>query len=235
MPMYRLLESKTVSERHDWLGGPAECCVMSSTSRIPAVCVMAALLGTQARAESTSSREYQVKAAFLYKFLMFVDWPKEKMPDNRTAMVIGIVGEDPFGDAFEPVKDQQVKGRKVVVKRVKGLEELRASDKAEMDQAIEVMRGCDLLFVCGSEGKTAREITDIVKGYSVLTVADTPGFIESGGMIDLTVEEQKIKFEINNAVANDGKLKIGSQLLRLAKRVIEEKPQAENVRQNGKD
>ncbi len=58
------------------------------------------------------SREYQIKAAFIYNFINFVDWPKEKMAESNEPVIIGIVGKDPFGDAFAPVKDKEVKGKK---------------------------------------------------------------------------------------------------------------------------
>jgi hypothetical protein len=70
------------------------------------VLVLTLLAGTQARADSASSREYQVKAAFLYNFIMFVDWPQGKMADGNEPFVIGIIGKDPFEEAFDPIKDK---------------------------------------------------------------------------------------------------------------------------------
>lgn len=192
-----------------------------------AVVILLLSIGPQVRADSTSSREYQVKAAFLYNFIMFVDWPPEKMPDAGTPIIIGIIGKDPFGDAFEPIKDKQVKDRKVIVKRFKGLEELKKAGEAELNQTIEIIRKCHLLFVCSSEKNSLREIFDLVKDYNVLTVGDTGSFLDGGGIINFVTEEGKVRFEINDVVANQAKLEIRSQLLRLATRVIEDKTSQE--------
>jgi hypothetical protein len=188
--------------------------------------ILAMLAVPQVRGESASTREYQVKAAFLYNFIMFVDWLPEKMPAAGEPIVIGIIGKDPFENAFEPIKDKQVNGRKVVVKRFRGLEEIKKSAKAEMDKEIEEIRKCHLLFICSSEKGVAKEITDLVKNNNVLTVGDIPGFLESGcGIINFILEEEKVRFEINETKAEQSKLQIRSQLLRLAKRVIGEKSQ----------
>ena len=72
---------------------------------------MAAIALRAVAADSTSSQEYQVKAAFLYNFIKFVDWPEEKTADSNEPITIGIIGNDPFGNAFEPIKDKKVKER----------------------------------------------------------------------------------------------------------------------------
>jgi len=199
---------------------------MKIKTYIFAVLFLVLLFGVQTRAESASSREYQVKAAFLYNFIMFVDWPAEKIGDNNQPIIIGIIGKDPFEGAFEPIKDKQAKDRKVIVKRFKGLEELKKADKAEIDQTIEAIKKCHLLFISSSEKGAAKEITDLVKGCGVLTVGDMPEFLESGGgIINFLMEEGKIRFEINVTAAVQAKLQIRSQLLRLAKNVIGEASQ----------
>jgi hypothetical protein len=191
--------------------------------------ILAMLAVPQAYGDSASTREYQVKAAFLYNFIMFVDWPAEKMPAAGEPIIIGIIGKDPFENAFEPIKDKQVNGRKVVVIRFKGLNEIKKSDKAGLDKEIEAIRKCHLLFICSSEKDDSKEITDMVKGCNVLTVSDIPGFLESGGgIINFVLEEEKVRFEINESNANQAKLQIRSQLLRLAKRVIGEKSSQES-------
>ncbi len=193
--------------------------------------ILALLAVQQMRGDSASNHEYeyQVKAAFLYNFIMFVDWPPEKTLGSDEPIIIGVIGKDPFGNAFEPVKDKQVNGRKVIVKQFKGLEEIKKSDKAGMDKEFEEIRKCHLLFICSSEKGVSKEITELVKDYSVLTVGDVPGFIESGGgIINFVLEEEKVRFEINKTNAEQCKLQIRSQLLRLAKRVIGEKSSQES-------
>jgi hypothetical protein len=190
-----------------------------------------AVTAPKALAESSPSQEYQVKAAFLYNFLQFVDWPEEKLVDSNEPIIIGIIGNDPFGSAFEPIKDKKVKGRAVVIKHFKGLEELKKSaekDMPESSQEMEPLTKCHLLFICPSEQKNLKEIIDTVKDQSILTVGEMEGFLENGGIINWFVEEKKIRFEINTAAAERAKLKIRSNLLRLAKRVVEKDIVQEN-------
>ncbi|MFQ6034731.1 MAG: YfiR family protein [Sedimentisphaerales bacterium] len=184
-------------------------------------------LAAEAKDDSGQSREYQIKAAFLYNFIKFVDWPKEKMADSNEPIIIGIIGKDPFGDALDPVKDKQAKGKKLVIKRFKGFEELKKSsekDKSKLQRKIEALRKCHLLFICSSEKENFEQIIETLEGSSVLTVEETAGFLESGGIINFIIEDKKVRFEINVAAAKRARLKIRSQLLRLAKRVVREKP-----------
>jgi hypothetical protein len=181
-----------------------------------------AAIAMEAQTGSEANREYQVKAAFLYNFIKFVDWPGEETADTNEPIIIGIIGNDLFGNAFEPVKDKPIKGRKVIVKWFKGLEELGKS--SEKQSQIEAVGKCHLLFVCPSEKEKLGEIINLVKDYSVLTVSDMQGFLESGGIVNFVIDENKVGFEINNAAAKHANLQIRSQLLRLAKRVVEEKP-----------
>jgi hypothetical protein len=195
---------------------------------IIAVVFLVLLLAAQSLAESSSSREYQIKAAFLYNFLMFVDWPPEKMGGSTDPIIIGIIGNDNFEDAFEPVKDKQVNNRNVIVKRFKGLEELKKSNEAERNQAIQDIKKCHLLYICRSEQAVLKELLDLIKDRNVLTVGSMDKFLESNGMINFILEEDKVRFEINVTAAKQAKLQIRSQLLRLAKRVIGEEQEAKN-------
>jgi hypothetical protein len=185
---------------------------------------------SQVWADSTTSREYQVKAAFLYNFMNFVDWPEEKSSDGNEPMIIGVIGKDPFGDAFEPVKNKKVKGKNVVIERFKGFEELEKSgekDGSQPQPQIKTLKKCHVLFICSSERKRLGEIVDLIQDNNVLTVSDIEGFLEAGGIINFVMEDQKVRFEINVTTAKRAKLKIRSQLLRLAKRLVEEKPSDE--------
>ena len=180
-----------------------------------------------AQAAPEANREYQIKAAFLYNFVKFTDWPGESAADSNEPntvdsnepITIGIIGEDPFGNAFEPVKNERIKGRKIVLKRFKGLEQSKQSN-----EQIEGVRKCHLLFVCRSQKEQLGEIIDLVKDRPVLTVADMGGFLESGGIINFILEEKKVRFEINLAAARHAGLRISSKLLRLAKNNVREEP-----------
>ena len=200
-----------------------------------ALALLAAPIAPKTQAASAQSREYQIKAAFLHNFIKFVDWPKEKLPDGNEPIIIGIIGKDPFGNAFDPVKNKPVKGRKLVIKRFKSFEELKKNgekNKSGLKRQNEALRKCHLMFICSSEKESFEEIIETLEGSSVLTVQETAGFLESGGIINFLMEDKKVRFEINITAADRAGLKIRSKLLRLAKRTVEKKSSDEAVRAN---
>lgn len=172
-----------------------------------------AAIGPAVRADSVTSREHRVKAAFLYNFIKFVDWPEEKVADSNDTIAIGIIGKHSFGDAFEAVKGAKVKNKKIIVKHFTGFEQTKDKN---------VLKRCHLLFICSSEKQHLKDIIKIVESSNVLTVGDKDGVLESGGIIEFTMEGKKVRFEINIAAAKRAGLQIRSQLLRLAKKVVEE-------------
>lgn len=187
------------------------------------VVLAAAFMAQEVRADTKSSQEYQIKAAFLYNIINFVDWPEEKDADSNNQITIGIIGKDPFENAFEPLKNKQAKSKKVLIKRYVGFKEPENSGNQ-----IEAIRKCHLLFVCNSEKQQLEKIINIVKDHSVLVVGDMNDFLESGGIVNFVIEDQKVRFEINNKTAKHAKLTIRSKLLRLAKRVIDEETPQES-------
>ena len=198
---------------------------MKIRAYILVVVVLVLFMGSQTRSDSTVNREYQVKAAFLYNFIKFIEWPKEKVADSNEPMIIGVIGQDPFGNAFDPLETKDTKSKKVLIKRFKPWEEIKKSgekDKSSLERQVEAIQKCHLLFICPSEEKNLKEVINLVKDHSVLTVADTKGFLESGGIINFIMEEQKVRFEINVTTAKKSKLEVRSQLLRLAKKVVSE-------------
>ncbi len=189
------------------------------------ILVLVLFVGPQVQSDSTVSREYQIKAAFLYNFIKFVEWPKEKVADANEPMIIGIIGQDPFQNAFEPLETKDAKNKKVVIKRFKSWEELKKSgekDKSSLERQVKAIQKCHLLFICPSEEKNLKEVLNLVKGHSILTVGETKGFLEAGGIINFVMEEKKVRFEINVTTAKKSKLEVRSQLLRLAKKVVSE-------------
>lgn len=184
---------------------------------------LVAAIAPQTWADTERNREYELKAAFLFNFIKFVDWPKEKMSDPNQPIILGIIGKDPFEGAFEPVKDKQIKGRKILVKRFESIVELKKlgeSGKEELDRRMEEIKQTHVLFVCSSEKEYLKDIIDTVKNQPILTVSDTNDFPISGGIINFIMEKQKVRFEINTINSKNSKLQIRSQFLRLAKRVI---------------
>jgi len=160
------------------------------------------MLKTQAQ---DAPSEYQVKAAYLFNFLKFVDWPEDAFGDPLAPMVIGVVGDDPFGNALpQVVIGKTVQGRDLVIRIYRPGEDLRSAH---------------ILFISSSERKRIPTILSSLRGSSVLTVADVEGFVESGGMIQFVPENNRVRFAINVDAARRGRLKVSSKLLSLAKTV----------------
>lgn len=183
------------------------------------------------RADAATEREYQLKAAFLYNFIMFIDSPRFTSSDDEAAeeaseadkpILIGIIGKDPFGKAFEPLENREIRNRSVVVRRFEGLERLVDTTESEAERFPhrDAVRQCHVLFICASERDHLRAILRPLMGHAVLTVGDFPGFLEAGGTINFVIEDKKVRFEVNLAAAERAKLEIRSRLLRLASRVI---------------
>ena len=155
-------------------------------------------------AQSGNSKEYQVKAAFLYNFFQFVKWPPESFPQPQTPLVIGIIGDDPFGGSLDQiVRGERVNNHPVVIQHYHAPEEIKA---------------CHVLFVCQSEGKRVKELLGDLKGKNVLTVSDLDGFGRDGGIIRFVTENNKIRFKINAEAARAAHLTISSKLLQAAEK-----------------
>ena len=156
-------------------------------------------------AEAQGAREYELKAAYLYNFAKFVEWPAGTFSDDNAPMIVGVVGEDPFRGSLDSVVGKSANGRQVVIKRLKATEDLKS---------------CHVLFISSSEKKRLPLIVASIDGASVLTVGEMEGFTSNGGMIRLTMEDNKVRFEINAGTARRARLRISSKLLSLAKGVI---------------
>jgi hypothetical protein len=147
--------------------------------------------------------EYQVKAAFLYNFARFVEWPAHTFKSTNDPLVICILGEDPFGHLLEnTVQGKTIEGRPIVLRST-----------SEVGQTA----GCHVLFVSLSERRQLSSILAGVSSTGVLTVGETAGFAALGGVINFKLEnERRIRFEVNLAAAREADLKISSKLLSLA-------------------
>jgi hypothetical protein len=152
---------------------------------------------------AAANSEYQVKVAFLYNFMKFVEWPGEGSA-KPGVLTLGIIGSNPFAGALEEVRDKTAKGRRVVVLH-----------------SLEEVKECDLLFVCSSEKGRLSQILKAAQNYHILTVSDQDGFCQAGGMINLVFVKSRVGFEVNLPATTRAKLKVSSQLLRLARLVLE--------------
>jgi hypothetical protein len=187
-----------------------------------------------AESESALSKEYQVKAAFIYNFIKFIDWPREidkqfetKSADETEPITIGIIGTNPFGTAFEAITKKRIHNRKVILKHFPGFAKNSVRYRKDNETKYkykdeDALKACHVLFVGSSESKYCKEIIDIVKDNSVLTISETKDFLETGGIIEFATEQKKVRFGINLVAAENADLKIRSKLLRLAKRVIKQ-------------
>lgn len=169
-------------------------------------------LGVPAHPQTPS--EYQVKAAFLYNFARFIEWPVESFKGENLPLVVGVLGDDPFGGALDQtLNGKSINGRPLIARRLKWGQNLR---------------DCHLLFICPSEKKRLVQILDSLKGAGVVTISDLDNFCQQGGLIGFILEENKVRFVININVAEQARLRISSKLLSLAKAVLGERHAGRN-------
>lgn len=157
-------------------------------------------------AQIPSPSEYEVKAAFLYNFAKFVEWPPAVLESADGSFTICVLGEDPFGRSVEGGFDgKTVQDKKLIFRTL-----ARSSDAS----------ACQMVFISDSEDDHLPEILDRMKTQpSVLTVSDIDRFIQRGGMVGFTLDRNKVRFNVNLAAATDAHLKISSQMLKLAQTV----------------
>jgi hypothetical protein len=165
--------------------------------------VLGLLLGLSFRAfAQEGASEYQVKAAFIYNFAKFVEWPPGVFPNTNSPIVLGILGKNVFGSDLEKtIRDRKVNNHPFVFKNIASVSEITT---------------CHILFVSPSEKDNFAKIVNALHNSTVLTVSETDGFIKAGGMINFTFEDTKVRFQINDEAAKKAGLKISSKLLSLA-------------------
>lgn len=166
----------------------------------------AMLLASEGRAEETPSLEYRVKAAFLFNFAKFVEWPRDAFADPGSPIVISVLGNDPFGDVLaETVRDKTINGRKIIVLRTDEVEQVKTGH---------------IVFISRSEEGNLGTILARLERSHALTVSEVDRFVHRGGSINLVTEKDKVRFEINVAPAERAGLRISSKLLNLATFVL---------------
>jgi hypothetical protein len=173
-----------------------------STLSLHIICA-ALLLGVRP-ANADQAPEYEVKAGFLFNFTKFVTWPPEAFPSPNSPLVIGILGEDPFGQAFDAsIAGENAQGRPIRVRRISRIEE--------------ALPGCQVLFISHSEERNLADKLQALAAVPILTVGDDDDFVALGGIIQFFLDQNRVRFAINLAASRRAGLKISSQLLRLAR------------------
>ncbi len=154
------------------------------------------------RDQAEVTKEYQIKAAFLYNFTKFVEWPADHFATADAPIVIGVLGKNPFGDELgNIVQGRKVNGRAIVITAVVSATEVAA---------------VDLVFVAAGEEPRLEGLVAVLHAHGVLTVGESPRFVALGGIINFVLEGDKIRFEIDTAAAERSGLRLSSQLLKLA-------------------
>ena len=176
---------------------------------ITAVCLaMVALIGFDlpAHAQDRVERQQEIKAAFLYNFAKFTEWPQAQ----TTVTNICLLGEDPVWDALQSIVGKTARGRPIEVRRGTAFREIR---------------GCHIVFVSSStEMRTLPGVLESLTREGALTVGDTDEFAGLGGMIGLKVRRNRMLMEINLTAIEEAGLKVSSQLLTLASIIRSESP-----------
>ncbi len=140
--------------------------------------------------------EYEVKAAFIYNFIRFIEWTN----DAGAEMAVCVAGDNPFGAALNKISGKTVRGKKIVIRQV---EDIDGS-------------GCNVLFIGSSEEWHISQIARDLSGLNILTIGDTKGYARKGIIINFYMEGNRVRFEINTEAAEKSGLRISSKLLGLA-------------------
>ena len=177
--------------------------IITYCSTIIMVLVMSMIWSAQAFAgEQNVTQEYKIKAAYLYNFSLFVDWPAGAAGTDNTSFVICILGQHSFGDALKSMEGKVVKQRVLKVRYISDLKNIG---------------NCQILFVCLSEKLRLPEIIGAaIEKRGILTISDLPGFTRAGGVINLVNVGEKLRFDINMKAARQAGLSMNHQLLNMA-------------------
>lgn len=155
------------------------------------------------RGDEAGPTEYEVKAAYLYNFARFVEWPSDAFVAPTSPFVVAVLGEDPFGSALEDLlTNKKILNRDITIVRTRNPEEAAHAH---------------LVFIASSELHEMPHILRALAGRSILSVGDVPDMARQGSVIGFRMEAAKVRFDINTASAQQARLKLRSQLLKVAR------------------
>lgn len=146
--------------------------------------------------------ENRVKAAYVYNFTKFIDWPSDGSSGKGEPLRICIVGSDSLRTLLGELHNREVKGRALTVVRIKDLNALEA---------------CNMVYISRSEERQFSLILQHLQGAPVLTVSDIPQFARKGGMIGFVTENERVKIEVNQRSIRQAGLKVSAKLLEVAR------------------
>ena len=169
-----------------------------------ALCALAALMLAFAAGPARAQvPDTQIKAAFLLNFAKYTEWPAASFATPDSPLKLCIVGRDPFGETLRPTAI----GRHPV--------------SIERGVSDDVLKACHIAYVAESEDRRLPRILALLRRQPVLTVSDIDGFAEAGGMIGLVIDDNRVRFDINSGAANASQLRLSSQLMRLARSLLD--------------
>jgi len=161
--------------------------------------------GPSLAAQTGGPTEYQVKAVFLFNFAQFVEWPADAFSSPTAPLVIGVLGDDPFGDFLDQtVRREHLGGRSFQVRRY---------------QSVDDIKTCHILFISRPDADRPEDLLAGLKRRPLLTVSDADGFAQRGGMIRFVTDRGRIRIQLNLETAEAAHLTISSKLLRVAELV----------------
>jgi YfiR/HmsC-like len=203
-----LLPVRTKAQRELWRRTRSTLCLLAIIGSFVAAPV--------AHSQSPQPTEYELKAAFLFNFAKFIDWPGKSFGGTNSAFTVCVIGPDPFGK----ILDTYFSGKTI------------AGHVAEVDRfpspAEALGKRCQIAFISPSERPHFREVIASFRGQSTLLVGDADGFAESGGAIEFLLENEHVRFAINPEAADRADLKVSSKLLALAEIVHDDSEKRRN-------
>jgi hypothetical protein len=170
------------------------------------IVILMTLLGQASHAwaqDAEASSEYLIKAGYIYNFAKLVEWPATAFAQPNSPIVIGIVGTDPFGPIIDKVLEgKKINGHPFLIRRLRPTADVKE---------------CHIVFIGSSMEPHIADAIRLTRGSPILTISEIPGFADHGGIIHLTLEQNKVRFEVNVDAAKEADLNISSRLLVLAK------------------
>jgi hypothetical protein len=148
--------------------------------------------------------EYELKAVYLERVTRFFEWPDEtESPVSDDYFVIGVLGENPFGTRLTDLyAERKIKNKNIKVRYLSQLKEIE---------------GCHLLFISRSMSEELPQVLEVTAKNPILTVGDTKGFAEKGVLVNFFIENDKLRFEINEQGLREAGMLIDSLLLKVSK------------------